>query len=139
MSLGANSGANQSDNRPLQGQSPYILNAAYNYNDTKKGLQVNLSYNVIGKRIYAVGNNYGYNYPDWYEMPRNIVDLTFSKKLSEKIQIKGGVSDILNNKNIVLQDGNQDGRFDANTDQTIQSFSPGRVFSLGIIYSPFGF
>jgi outer membrane receptor for ferrienterochelin and colicin len=139
VSLGANSGANQSDNRPLQGQSPYILNAAYNYNDTKKGLQVNLSYNVIGKRIYAVGNNYGYNYPDWYEMPRNIVDLTFSKKLSDKIQIKGGVSDILNNKNIVLQDGNQDGRFDANTDQTIQSFSPGRVFSLGIIFSPFAF
>jgi outer membrane receptor for ferrienterochelin and colicin len=139
VSLGANSASNQSDNRPLQGQSPYILNAAYNYNDTKKGIQVNLSYNVIGKRIYAVGNNYGYNYPDWYEMPRNIVDLTFSKRFSDKIQIKGGISDILNNKNIVLQDGNQDGRFDADTDQTIQSFSPGRVFSLGIIYSPFGF
>jgi outer membrane receptor protein involved in Fe transport len=139
VSLGANSASNQSDNRPLQGQSPYILNAAYNYNDTKKGIQVNLSYNVIGKRIYAVGNNYGYNYPDWYEMPRNIVDLTFSKRFSDKIQIKGGISDILNNKNIVLQDGNQDGRFDSNTDQTIQSFSPGRVFSLGIIYSPFGF
>ena len=113
VKLGANSGANQSDNRPLQGQSPYILNASYNYNDTKNGLQVNLSYNIIGKRIYAVGNNYGYNYPDWYEMPRNIIDLTFSKRLSSNIQLKGGVSDILNNKNRVLQDGNQDGRFDA--------------------------
>jgi outer membrane receptor for ferrienterochelin and colicin len=139
VSLGANSAANQSDNRPLQGQSPYIMNASYNYNDTKKGLQLNLSYNVIGKRIYAVGNNYGYNYPDWYEMPRNIVDFTFSKRLSDKFQIKGGISDILNNKNIVLQDGNQDGRFDVSTDQTIQSYSPGRVYSLGIIVSPFGF
>ena len=139
VSLGANAAVNQSDNRPLQGQSPYILNAAYNYNDTKRGIQLNLSYNVIGKRIYAVGNNYGYNYPDWYEMPRNIVDFTFSKRFSDKIQIKGGVSDILNNKNIVLQDGNQDGNFDVNKDQTIQSYSPGRVFSLGIIYSPFGF
>jgi outer membrane receptor for ferrienterochelin and colicin len=139
VSLGAGSGANQSDNRPLQGQSPYIVNAAYNFNDTKKGLQVNISFNVIGKRIYAVGNNYGYNYPDWYEMPRNILDLTFSKKVAKNIQIKGGISDILNNKNIVLQDGNQDGNFDVNTDQTIQSFSPGRVFSLGIIYTPFGF
>lgn len=139
VKLGANSGANQSDNRPLQGQSPYILNASYNYNDTKNGLQVNLSYNIIGKRIYAVGNNYGYNYPDWYEMPRNIIDLTFSKRLSSNIQLKGGVSDILNNKNRVLQDGNQDGRFDVNTDQTIQSFSPGRVYSLGVIFTPFGF
>jgi len=139
VNLGADAGLNQSDNRPLQGQSPYILNASYNYNDTKKGLQVNLSYNVIGKRIYAVGNNYGYNYPDWYEMPRNIVDLTFSKRLSNSIQVKGGISDILNNKNRVLQDGNQDGRFNYDTDQTIQSYSPGRVYSLGLIFTPFGF
>ncbi len=139
VTLGTGIGVNQSDNRPLQGQSPYILNAAYNYNDTKKGLQINVSFNVIGKRIYAVGNNYGYNYPDWYELPRNILDLTFSKKVAKNIQIKGGISDILNNKNIVLQDGNQDGNFDLNTDQTIQSFSPGRVISLGIIYTPFGF
>ena len=139
VKLGADAGVNQSDNRPLQGQSPYILNASYNYNDTKKGLQVNLSYNIIGKRIYAVGNNYGYNYPDWYEMPRNIVDLTFSKRLNANIQLKGGVSDILNNKNRVLQDGNQDGRFDVNTDQAIQSYSPGRVYSLGLIFTPFGF
>ena len=139
VNLGADAGLNQSDNRPLQGQSPYILNASYNYNDTKKGLQVNLSYNIIGKRIYAVGNNYGYNYPDWYEMPRNIVDLTFSKRLSNSIQVKGGISDILNNKNRVLQDGNQDGRFNYDTDQTIQSYSPGRVYSLGLIFTPFGF
>jgi outer membrane receptor protein involved in Fe transport len=61
----------QSDNRPLQGQSPYILNAGLNYNDTQKGLQINFNYNVIGKRIFAVGNNFGSPYPDWYEMPRN--------------------------------------------------------------------
>jgi outer membrane receptor for ferrienterochelin and colicin len=139
VSLGASAGVNQSDNRPLQGQSPYILNASYNYNDQKKGFQVNVSFNVIGKRIYAVGNNYGYNYPDWYEMPRNVVDLTFSKRLSKNIQLKGGISDILNNKNIVLQDGNQDGNFDTSKDQIIQSYSPGRVFSLGLIFTPFGF
>lgn len=50
--------ATQSDNRPLQGQSPYIINAGLNYNDTKKGLQLNINYNVIGKRIFAVGNNF---------------------------------------------------------------------------------
>jgi outer membrane receptor for ferrienterochelin and colicin len=140
VSLGATAGSNQSDNRPLQGQSPYIVNATYNYNDTQKGLQLNLSFNVIGQRIYAVGNNYGGTaYPDWYEMPRNVLDFTFSKKLTKNIQVKGGVSDILNNNNIVLQDGNQDGKFDTAKDQIIQSFAPGRVYSLGLIFTPFGY
>lgn len=139
VALGSKVSANQSDNRPLQGQSPYILNASYNYNNQKKGLQINLSFNVIGKRIYAVGNNYGFNYPDWYEMPRNIVDLTFSKSIAKNLQVKGGISDLLNNKNIVMQDGNLDGSFDASKDQIIQSYSPGRVISIGLIYTPFGY
>jgi len=139
VKLNQSTSSNQSDNRPLQGQSPYILNASWNYNDTQKGLQVNLSFNVIGKRIYAVGNNYGYNYPDWYEMPRSILDLTFSKKVAKNVLIKGGITDLLNQQNYVLQDGNQDGKFDRVQDQVIQSYYPGRVYSLGLIFTPFGY
>ncbi|MHA8050473.1 TonB-dependent receptor domain-containing protein [Aquirufa sp. ROCK-SH2] len=139
VKLNQSTSSNQSDNRPLQGQSPYILNASWNYNDAQKGLQVNLSFNVIGKRIYAVGNNYGYNYPDWYEMPRSILDLTFSKKIAKNVLIKGGISDLLNQQNYVLQDGNQDGKFDRVEDQVIQSYYPGRVYSLGLIFTPFGY
>jgi TonB-dependent receptor len=129
--------ADQSDNRPLQGQSPYIINAGINYNDAQKGLQINFNYNVIGKRIFAVGNNFGAPYPDWYEIPRNVVDFNFSKQLTKAIMIKGGVSDILNQGNIILQDGNQDQVFDRNKDQIIQNYAPGRVVSLGLIISPF--
>ena len=129
--------AGQSDNRPLQGQSPYIINAGLNYNDTKRGLQLNFNYNVIGKRIFAVGNNFGAPYPDWYEMPRNVVDFNFSKEITKTIMIKGGVSDLLNQDNYILQDGNQDNSFDKGSDQIIQSFVPGRVISLGIVISPF--
>jgi outer membrane receptor for ferrienterochelin and colicin len=127
----------QSDNRPLQGQSPYIVNAGLNYNDTQKGLQINFNYNVIGKRIFAVGNNFGSPYPDWYEMPRNVIDFSFSKQLTKAIMLKGGVTDILNQGNVILQDGNQDQVFDRNRDQIIQNFAPGRVASLGLIISPF--
>lgn len=127
----------QSDNRPLQGQSPYIINAGVNYNDSKRGLQVNFNYNVIGKRIFAVGNNFGSPYPDWYEMPRNVIDFNFSKEISKTIMIKGGVTDLLNQDNYILQDGNQDNNFDKGKDQIIQSFVPGRVISLGIVISPF--
>ncbi len=129
--------ATQSDNRPLQGQSPYIINAGLNYNDSKRGLQLNFNYNVIGKRIFAVGNNFGAPYPDWYEMPRNVVDLNFSKEITKWIMIKGGVTDLLNQDNYILQDGNQDDNFDKGRDQIIQSYVPGRVISLGVVISPF--
>ena len=129
--------AAQSDNRPLQGQSPYIINAGLNYNDPKKGLQLNFNYNVIGKRIFAVGNNFGAPYPDWYEIPRNVIDFNFSKQLTKAIMLKGGISDILNQGNIILQDGNQDQNFDRDKDQIIQNYAPGRVASLGLIISPF--
>jgi outer membrane receptor for ferrienterochelin and colicin len=135
VSLDPTVAANQSNNRPLQGQSPYIINLGLNYNNPKKELQVNLLYNVIGKRIYAVGNNYGYAYPDWYEMPRNVVDVTFSKKLNKHLLLKGGISDLLNQSNIVLQDGNRDNVFDSAKDQVIQSYKPGRSYSLGIVYT----
>jgi outer membrane receptor for ferrienterochelin and colicin len=126
---------NQSDNRPLQGQSPYIINAGISYNDNKNNTQVSLLFNVIGKRIYAVGNSFAAGYPDWYEMPRNILDLTFSKEVYKNLIVKGGITDILNNKNLILQDGNKDNNFDSASDQTIQSFSPGRVYSLGVVYT----
>ena len=124
-------GLGQSDDRPLQGQSPYILNIGLNYNDTKKDLQFNVLYNVIGRRIFAAGFE---GYPDVYEMPRNILDVTFSKAIGSRWTIKGGVTDILNQTNVLLQDGNGDKKFDRNNDQLIQSFRPGQAFQLGFSY-----
>lgn len=135
VKLGSAIAANQSNNRPLQGQSPYVINGGLGYNDVKKQLQINVLYNVIGKRIYAVGNNYGYQYPDWYEMPRNVVDVTFSKGVGKNLMIKGGITDLLNARYLVLQDGNQDKNFDINKDQIIQSYRAGRVYSLGLAYT----
>jgi outer membrane receptor protein involved in Fe transport len=135
VKLGADIAANQSNNRPLQGQSPYVINGGINYNDAKKQLQINVLYNVIGKRIYAVGNNYGYQYPDWYEMPRNVVDVTFSKGIGRNMLLKGGITDIFNARYLVIQDGNQDKVFDSTQDQVIQSYRAGRVYSLGISYT----
>ena len=135
VKLNSSIAANQSNNRPLQGQSPYVINGGLGYSDSKKQLQINILYNVIGKRIYAVGNNYGFQYPDWYEMPRNVIDVTFSKGIGKSLLLKGGVTDILNSRNLVLQDGNQDRNFDIDTDQIIQSYRSGRVYSLGLSYT----
>jgi TonB-dependent receptor len=120
--------AGQDNNRPLQGQAPYVVNAALFYNHDESGWQVNLLYNVVGKNIAFVGNE---NYHTVYQMPRNVIDLTFSKNLSERIQLKGGISDILNQSFLLLQDGNDNGKLERNKDQVIQQYKPGQVFSIG--------
>ncbi|TAG40615.1 MAG: TonB-dependent receptor [Cytophagia bacterium] len=121
----------QSNNRPLQGQSPYIVNVGINYSEPKKDLQINLLYNVIGQRIIAVGFE---AYPDLYEMPRNVVDLTFSKGIKDRWTIKGGIQDILNQPFQILQDANGDKKFDRETDLTVQKYRLGQLFSLGFAY-----
>lgn len=130
VSLGDRS-IGQSDNRPLQGQSPYIINVGLNYTDTKKDLQVNLLYNVIGRRIIAVGFE---AYPDLYEMPRNIVDLTFSKGIGQRWTLKGGVQDLLNQPWRIMQDSNKDNKFESSKDFFVQKYRTGQLVSLGFSY-----
>lgn len=133
VDLGAQA-VGQSDDRPLQGQSPYIINAGLTYNDPKKDFQVNVLYNVVGRRIFAIGFEF---YPDLYEMPRNVLDITFAKSIGKKFQLKGGVQDLLNNQNLLMQDANGDGKFQTSRDQINASFLPGRQYSLGLSYRLF--
>lgn len=117
--------------RPLQGQSNFIVNSGIYYDNEISGLQVNLNYNVIGKRILLVGAG---AIPDTYEMPRNVLDLSIRKSLTEKISIKAGIKDIFNQEFLLLQDGNEDGIFDRKNDQAFRRFRPGTQYSLGISY-----
>lgn len=117
--------------RPMQGQAPYVINAGIYYESVNSDWQVNLLYNVVGKNIVFVGNN---AYHDVYQMPRSLLDLIISKRIGERLQIKGGISDILNQPVQFLQDGNNDGKFDRKNDQTVQKFRPGQVFSLGFVW-----
>ncbi|MEO7990802.1 MAG: TonB-dependent receptor [Chryseolinea sp.] len=117
--------------RPMQGQAPYVINTGIFYNSNETGWQVNLLYNVVGKNIAFVGSK---SYKDVYQMPRNLLDLTFSKQINERFQLKGGVTDILNQPIQFLQDGNGDGTFDRKKDQTVQKYKPGQVFSIGFTW-----
>ncbi len=117
--------------RPLQGQSGFIINTGLFYDDFAKNLQVNLLYNVIGKRILLVG---AAAIPDTYEMPRHVIDLNIRKGITEKLTLKLGVKDILNQEFLLLQDGNEDGNFDRNNDQRLRAFRPGTSYSIGFTY-----
>jgi TonB-dependent receptor len=113
-------------NRPLQGQSPYILNAGLQWNNAFYGLNAAVSYNIIGDRLQEVGA-VGYN--DIYEQHRNLSDCSISKKLGTRGEIKFTWSDILKQPFNLYQDNNFDHKFN-NTDNLIQKITPGSTISL---------
>ncbi len=88
--------------RPMQGQSPYILNLALNYQNPKTRTDVNILYNRFGQRLSEIGTkainaSTGKNtYDDIYEMPFDQLDVTIAQKLSKAIRAKISVKNILN-------------------------------------------
>ncbi len=76
-----------SSSRPLQGQSPYVWNFQIGYDDTDRGINTALLYNVFGERIVDVGTN---GAPDIYEQPRPQLDFIYSQRVTEhwKFQFK---------------------------------------------------
>lgn len=80
--------------RPLQGQSPYVINSSLQYQHPEKGWGASIFYNIIGDRISEVGNDAA-GKPNVIERNRNVIDLQVSKSISKKSDLKLTVSDIL--------------------------------------------
>ncbi|MCC5937455.1 MAG: outer membrane beta-barrel protein [Lunatimonas sp.] len=134
VDFGPGEDLSQDQKRPLQGQSPYIVNAGLVYDDVEKGFQVGAAYNVFGQRIYAVGN---YLFPTIFELPRHALDLTVSKQLSEKLTLKAGVQDVLNApyrffENSTFLYGSTS--VDPDVDSPIFQFRRGTLFTTSISY-----
>ena len=70
-----------SADRPVQGQSPYLINGGIQYASTSSGWSANVLYNRVGNRLALVGNS---EIPDIYENPRDVVDMQVSRKDSCK-------------------------------------------------------
>jgi outer membrane receptor protein involved in Fe transport len=82
--------------RPLQGQSPYLLNFALQHDIENAGLSSTLLFNQIGRRILFVGNE---AIPNIWENPRPLLDFQVAKKvLKKKGEIRLSISDIFNKR-----------------------------------------
>lgn len=119
----------QITDRALQGQSPYLINAGLYFNDKELGLQANIMYNVIGPRIYTVGDLLGNQ--TIFEMPRNVLDFNITKELTKKIELRLGASDILNQTFRLIQDVDNTGT-PSKGDEDWRSFKRGTYFTLGL-------
>jgi hypothetical protein len=135
--------------RSLQGQSPFMVNTGIFYYNDNNGLMITALYNIIGKRIVAVGRpspNQWEDIPNIYELPRNVLDLAVSKKLKKKIEVKVGIKDVFNQKVLLTQSinttvdmqevtaGALTGEKSFKRDQITKSYQPGRYFTVSVGY-----
>lgn len=129
------------ENRAMQGQSPYLINTGLFYQIPNCNFNVALLYNRIGKRIIGVGRTVGTsgeqttNIPNSYEMPRDALDLSLSKRFGN-LEIKAGIRDILAQKIVFKQFGSTIKAGEKIEYQEItKSYRPGRNFNLAVSYS----
>ncbi|MBC7848395.1 MAG: TonB-dependent receptor [Chitinophagaceae bacterium] len=121
-----------STERPLQGQSPYLVNAGFQY-DGSKGTNFSLLYNRIGERLALVGNN---DFGDIYEQPRDLVDVQFSQKiLKTRGEIRLTVGDIFNQAVMTYENRNDQKKFNAGPDRLFSTYKPGTTITIGFNYN----
>lgn len=123
--------------RPLQGQSPYLLNLGLLYDLPSKGLNMTMLFNRIGERIYLVGDlSSGAGSPDIYEAPRSIIDFQIAKKvIQSKGEFRLNISDILNQTQYFYQNANTDYKFQKDVDAYRFTRKFGSTVSLSFNYS----
>nr|WP_283093123.1 TonB-dependent receptor [Chitinophaga hostae] len=117
--------------RPMQGQSPYVINVGLQYEKESTGTTANILFNRIGRRVFIVGND---TEPDVYEAPRSLLDFMVAQKIFRKGEIKLTVSDILNQSANFYQDSNDNGKYDKASDYLRIGTKAGTNVNLSVSY-----
>lgn len=135
-------GAKEED-RPMQGQSPYLINTGIFYKNAPLKMDIALLYNRIGKRIIGVGRSEGSTgddsnsrVPHSYEMPRNTIDFLLAKKFGEHLELKLNVRDLLAEKIYYKQfaDVTYSDESKKEVEEIARCYKPGRNIGLQAIY-----
>lgn len=116
------------DYRKMAGQSNYVINAAFLYNNRNAGLDAGFFYNVKSPTLTIVGAGL---FPDVYNMPFHSLNFSMNKKIGKNgnTAIEFKVSNILDSK---LTSSYQS--YEAEN-KTYSNMSPGRSFGMGISYN----
>src|SRR5678816_3294442 len=72
------------DVRPLQGQSPWVIDAQLSYENPDIRSNIALLYNVFGPRITSVGSS---GIPDVYDQPQHVVDVVWTQGFTKHYQL----------------------------------------------------
>lgn len=117
--------------RPLQGQSPYIINMALYYEAPVSNLTAAVIYNIFGDRIYSVGDVL---FPTIYELSRNSLDFTITKRFN-RVSYKLGVQNILDAPYRFFEDSDRTESITRDgLDNPIFTFQRGQLASLSLSF-----
>jgi hypothetical protein len=105
--------------RPLQGQSPYVVNTELGWR--RWSSQISVLYNVFGERIEEVGLG---GYGNVLEQPFHRVDVVWNQRLGRGFNLKAASTNLLNRRIVFEQNGVE-----------ILAFKPGVSFSVSLEWS----
>jgi outer membrane receptor protein involved in Fe transport len=114
-------GVQTSAERPLQGQSPWVVNAQLGWDDPDHGTAVTLLYNAFGPRIAEVG---GIGAPDVCEETVHSLDLVARQALGAGFVLGASARNLIDPE-VRLTQG----------DETTSILRKGRTFSISLGYS----
>ena len=106
--------------RPLQGQSPYVINLGLSYDNIDRGTSVNILYNRFGKRVMEISTAFE---GELVELPRDLIDIVVTQRVFNSFEMKLTAKDILSKEQVFMQD-----------DLKIRGNRRGSSYSLGISY-----
>lgn len=117
--------------RPLQGQSPYIINFALYYEEPTTNLTGSLVYNIFGDRIFSVGDVL---FPTIYELSRHSLDATVTKRFNT-FSLKFGVQNLLDAPFRFYEDSDRNEKITLNgNDNPIFTFRRGQLASISFSF-----
>ncbi len=116
-------GGQTNNTRPLQGQSPYVVNVQIGYQNESRGIDASILFNEFGERISEAGTS---GRPDVYEQPFRQVDFVYSHQLTPHWKVSFKAQNLLDEDVLFLQG-----------DETSRRYKKGRDYSLGISYQFF--
>ncbi len=111
--------------RTMYGQAPFVVNAILNYNAEKPGINISLSYNVQGPRLFITAPDKRF---EVYELPRHLLDTKITKKLGKHFSVSLNIKDILNSPDRKAYNRDEGWVLDYSNDHY------GTNFNLGLLY-----
>ncbi|HPG06983.1 MAG TPA: TonB-dependent receptor [Saprospiraceae bacterium] len=112
------------ENRPFEGQSPFIVNAGLLYIDPDHGIDASLALNVLGDRLNIIGRE---GTPDIYDRGRAQLDFSLAKTINQ-LTARISVRNILDNPYVISSEylGNE---------FIYSKYKQGISYSLGLSYT----
>lgn len=115
-----------SRSRPMQGQSPYVVNASLGYDRLDWGTSATLLYNLYGSRLAIVGTE---GIPDTYETSRHTLDLNLTQRLPAGLQLR------LSGRNLLDSETRFEQAFDDGEVVGIERYRTGRSIAIGMSFN----